>query len=217
MLRNAKIYQKVINILNKINEMGNDCHLPQIPNPPLAIPPGPHWSLILSWFTFRYYVLIWRGVSRKVNAASQWAIGRVLWGSDGTTSDLWPAIWHVSCPVIGFPTSEEVSLIVYLCSWFTGVPSWSCQTFDWESSGASCFVLVSLLETFVWWLVGVIALSHCHTIALLYCHTVVLYICQYMYYYGPEGRPYSNQRVRPSFRPFVLPSVRSSQIIFADG
>ena len=32
-------------------------------------------------------------------------------------------------------------------------------------------------------------------------------------YYGPEGRPYSNQRVRP----FVRPLVRSSQIIFADG
>ena len=31
--------------------------------------------------------------------------------------------------------------------------------------------------------------------------------------YGPEGRPYSNQRVRP----FVRPSVRSSQIVFADG
>ena len=27
-------------------------------------------------------------------------------------------------------------------------------------------------------------------------------------YYGPEERPYSNQRVRSSFRPSFLPSVR---------
>ena len=41
-------------------------------------------------------------------------------------------------------------------------------------------------------------------------------------YYGPEGRPYSDQRVRPSVRlsvctSSVRPSVRPSQIIFADG